>query len=404
MLTVGTRIKLVAFLLIGVSIIVYIGLRYADLGRLVGDRGYYVVKLDLADSGGIFTNAAVTYRGVSVGRVGPLNLTDSGVEVDLDINNSVRIPANAQAVVADRSAVGEQYVDLRPKSVTGPMLVDGSVVPQQNTELPIPVQDVLGSVDSLAGSVPTRSLQIVVDQLYTATDGQGPNLQVLLDTSSDLADAASQDIPNTSALLDNSRTVLRTQFDETDALDSFGRNAELLAQQLNTSDPDLRKLIATAPQAAGQLSGLLQDTQPDLGVLLANLLTTADLTLTRQSGIEQLLATYPTVVNDGSTAFTANGANVGLALTFFDPMPCTAGYGGTTYRNGLDTGASPPLNTSARCTLPAGSGIDVRGSAHAPSGGGVPQSTTNSPGAVDPLSGNDSSTNLSHLLGLTANP
>ncbi len=61
-----------------------------------------------------------------------------------------------------------------------------------------------------------------------------------------------------------------------------------------------------------------------------------------------------------------------MALTFFSPLPCTAGYGGTVYRNGLDTGPAPALNTSARCAAPASSGVDVRGSAHAPSGGGVP--------------------------------
>ena len=400
MLTVGTRIKLVAFLLIGVSVIVYIGARYADLGRLVGARGYYVVELELADSGGIFSNAEVTYRGVSVGRVGPLTLTATGVQVELDITDSARIPADVQAAVADRSAVGEQYVDLRPRTATGPTLRDGSVISQRDTQLPIPVQDVLGSVDSLANSVPTRSLRIVVDQLYTATNGQGPNLQVLLDSSSDLARAASADLPNTSQLLDNSRTVLRTQSDETAALNSFGQNAALLAHQLDQSDSDIRRLITAAPQAAGQLAGLVGDSEPSLGVLLANLLTTAKLTLTRQSGIEQLLVAFPTAVRDGSTAITANGANVGLALTFFDPMPCTAGYGGTTYRNGLDTGPGAPLNTAARCTLPASSGSDVRGSAHAPTGGGVPDPATAGGQSVDPLAADGAGTDLPHLLGL----
>src|SRR5262249_4143463 len=57
----------------------------------------------------------------------------------------------------------------------------------------------------------------------------------------------------------------------------------------------------------------------------------------------------------------------GVALTFFNPLPCTAGYHGTKIRNGLATSPGPPLNTGARCTSPASSGINVRGSAHAPS-------------------------------------
>jgi phospholipid/cholesterol/gamma-HCH transport system substrate-binding protein len=98
---------------------------------------------------------------------------------------------------------------------------------------------------------------------------------------------------------------------------------------------------------------------------------------------------------------TAKGANFGLALTFFNPYPCVTGYGGTTYRNGLTTtGPTPALNTGASCTLPPTSGVDVRGSANAPSGGSVPP-------AVQPDSGTGSiavpseSTDIAQLLGLS---
>ncbi|HET9895451.1 MAG TPA: hypothetical protein VFQ44_11025 [Streptosporangiaceae bacterium] len=59
-------------------------------------------------------------------------------------------------------------------------------------------------------------------------------------------------------------------------------------------------------------------------------------------------------------------------MTFFDLLPCAAGYGGTSHRTGLDTPPAP-VDADARCAEPGTSGIDVRGSAHAPSGGGVPQ-------------------------------
>ncbi len=74
-----------------------------------------------ANSGGIFTNAEVTYRGVPVGRVGDLTLTQDGVSVALMIDDSApQIPASAKAVVANRSAIGEQYVDLQPDTTRAP--------------------------------------------------------------------------------------------------------------------------------------------------------------------------------------------------------------------------------------------------------------------------------------------
>lgn len=373
MLTIGVRVKLIAFLVIGLTVTVYIGLRYADLGRYVGLPGYYVVRLDLADGGGIFTNAEVTYRGVTVGRVGPLNLTAGGVEVDLNIDDAApRIPVDVTAVVADRSAVGEQYVDLRPRIDAGPYLAAGSTIAQRDTRLPPRVQNVLSNLDDLASSVPLTDLRTVVDQLYDATAGQGPNLQTLLDAGNTLTTAANDDLPNTVGLIQDSQAVLATQNSESAALSSFGSQAELLAHQLASSDADVRRLIANTAPAADQVAGLLRDTNPALGTLLANLLTTSDVLVTRQGALTEALSVTPAALAAGSTVINVNGVSFGMALTFFTPPPCVAGYDGTTERNGLDTSPSAPLNVNARCTMPSSSGVDVRGSANAPNGGGVP--------------------------------
>jgi phospholipid/cholesterol/gamma-HCH transport system substrate-binding protein len=166
--------------------------------------------------------------------------------------------------------------------------------------------------------------------------------------------------------------VLATQIAESGALNSFATSAEQLAAQLKSADPDLRRLIIAGPQVGAQVADLLADTNPGLAVLVANLLTTSEVTLTRGQALDELLSVLPADIAAGSTVITSKGANFGMALTFFSPLPCTAGYGGTVYRNGLDTSPAPPVNTSAACTLPASSGVDVRGSANAPSGGGVP--------------------------------
>lgn len=373
MLTRLTRAKLVVFAVIAVLVMAYTGVRYAVVGRFVGLPGYYVVTVNLSQAGGLFPNADVTYRGVSVGRVGSLTLTSTGVQADLDVNNSAPpIPASTQAVVADLSAVGEQYLDLRPRTAAGPYLTSGSVIREADTQIPPPVTNLLSSVDALANSLPAGSLRTVVSELGQAFNGQGPNLQLLLDASYSFTQAASSNLAATTSLISEGQTVLATQQQETAAIETFATDSQLLAQQLDSSDSDLRRLITDAPLAAAQITGLLQDNDPDLGLTLANLLTASEVASTRQPALKELLSVLPAAVAVGNTVITSNGpASFGLSLTFFNPLPCTAGYQGTTFRNGLDLTPAPPLNIGASCTEPVSQG-EVRGSAHAPPGGGVP--------------------------------
>ncbi|OIV36027.1 ABC transporter substrate-binding protein [Mangrovactinospora gilvigrisea] len=406
MITTAIRLKNLLFILLAVVVLGYTGIHYADLGHLVGMRGYYTVHVDLAETGGLYTDADVTYRGVSVGRVGALHLTDDGVRADLHINSSAPpIPSTLHASVANLSGVGEEYIDLKPSAVGSPYLADGATVPEAQTSTPAPVTSVLRSVDALASSVPLDKLRTVIDEMDSVFAGHGEDLQVLLDTSSSFLKTADQQYPTGKALMTSGATVLDTQASEGDALRAFAAGTRSLSAQLDASDPDLRHLIASGPGAAQQVSALLRDVDPNLSVVLANLLTTSEVALTRQHGIQELMVQLPKVVAAGSTAINASGAHMGMALTFFDPLPCTAGYGGTTYRNGLTTSAGT-LNTGARCTASAKSGTNVRGSQNAPSGGPVPNPAQ--PGGAptwSPLSTAGTSTGattMSGLLGLEA--
>jgi phospholipid/cholesterol/gamma-HCH transport system substrate-binding protein len=377
MLTRSTRIQLVTFAVIAVLVIGYTGLHYANLGRLFGLRGYYTVQMDLANAGGIFPQADVTYRGVSVGRVGAVRLTSTGVEAELNISSSAPpIPADLSASVADLSAVGEQYVNLRPATSSGPYLTQGSVIPRDKTQLPLPVTSLLTSTNELANSVPLGALRAVLDNLATGFDGTSTSLQALIDGQNKLVRAAGAALPQTDTLIQDGQTVLATQNAEAASFRSFAASSRLFAAQLVSSDADLRRLFANGAPAAAQVAGLITDNAPTLGALIANLLTLSQITLTQGAALQETFSALPAAIAAGSTVITSKGARFGVALTFFNPLPCTAGYQGTKVRNGLDTSPGPPPNTNARCTSPASSGIDVRGSAHTPA-----------PAASSPLAG-----------------
>src|SRR5499433_3858344 len=228
MLKRSTRIQLVVFTVIAVLVMGYTAIRYANLGRLFGLRGYYVVHVELVRAGGIFPQANVTYRGVSVGRVGAVRLTPTGVEADLNISNSAPpIPADLQASVADLSAVGEQYVNLRPATSSGPYLTQGSVIPVRDTQLPLPVTSLLTSVDQLATSVPLGSLRTVLNELATGLGGTSTSVQALIDGQHKLVRAAGAALPQTDTLIQDSQQVLATQNAEAAAFRAFAANLRL---------------------------------------------------------------------------------------------------------------------------------------------------------------------------------
>ena len=356
------RIQLLAFGAITVLGIGYAGADYVGLGKSIVDPGY-TVQADFAQTGGIFTNAEVTYRGVPVGRVGGIHLDGTGVLVDLNIDHGTQIPADTIAVVADRSAVGEQYVDLQPKSDSGPYLTGSSTIQRANTRTPLPTTTLMVNLDRLVNSVNKQDLTITIDELGNAFNGTGPDLQRLIDSGNSLIKTAAANLPQTTALIQQLDTVLRTQVDEGSSLTSFSRDLAALTGQVRASDPDLRKVLDNGVSAAGELQNLLQTTQPTLGVLLGNLITTGQIVEARLPGVQQLLVTYPVVVAQGFTTVPGDGtAHFGLVLNLNNPQSCRYD---TTQRVPQDT-SYRPANTSVQCTAPPSSGTDVRGAQNVP--------------------------------------
>ncbi|SFQ80785.1 MCE family protein [Amycolatopsis rubida] len=365
------RIQLLVFFAIAVVSVAYAGGHYAGLDRIFGNRGYHVT-LKLADSGGVFVNSEVAYRGVTVGRVGAMTLTPQGIDVRLDIDSGgPDIPSALHAQVANRSAVGEQFVDLLPDRESGPYLADGAVIAQDRTSLPATPDSVLTHLDGLVASVHPESLKTVVDETYDAFAGSGPQLRKLLDSTSSLTATAAQYVPDTQGLLANSRTVFATQERQAQNITAFASGLKTIAGQLKSSDPAVRKVIDEAPQLSRQISDVLATSGTDLGVLFANSLTTAQVTSMRKDAIEELLVAYPVISAFSPTTSPDGTGHLGVVFNFFDPHSCTKGYEGTKQRPANDT-SDAPVNMNAYCAEPPGSPTEVRGAQNAPYAGKPP--------------------------------
>jgi phospholipid/cholesterol/gamma-HCH transport system substrate-binding protein len=330
----------------------------------------YTVVAHFEDSGGIFAGAEVSYRGVRVGQVEKLELTDAGVDVYLDIDNEYDdIPADAQALVGNRSAVGEQYVELQPQSDDKPYLKDASQIATADTRTPIPTQKLLGDISTTVESVDQQALQTTVGELGTAFAGTGQDLERLIDSGSSFIDAANASFDTTKALIRDGNTVLRGQIASAGAIRTFAKQLELFTGTLAGSDKDLRRVIDNGSATANELRRFLDDNKVDLAELINELVTTGEVVVRHLAGVEQLLVVYPYVVEGGFTVVARSpdtglyDAHFGMILTT-NPEICHAGYESTDRRPPQD-GDSRPMNMGAHCAEPP-TRSNARGAQNAP--------------------------------------
>ena len=117
---------------------------YLHLPAAVG-IGAYKVTANFVAGGGLYQNANVTYRGVTVGRVESVGLTNDGVVAHMRLNSGTPVPDNVTATVKSVSAVGEQYIDLvPPENPSSAKLRNGSNIGQDRTAIG---QDIAGLLD-----------------------------------------------------------------------------------------------------------------------------------------------------------------------------------------------------------------------------------------------------------------
>ncbi|MCH5644219.1 MULTISPECIES: MCE family protein [unclassified Gordonia (in: high G+C Gram-positive bacteria)] len=406
------KIQLIVFVIVGLVAMVYVGARYARLDKLAG-FGTYKVTAQMADSGGIFTNAEVTYLGVPVGRVGELKLTQTGVDVTLDLDSGgPEIPASAVAVVASRSAIGEQFVDLQPRSSGAPYLEDGSTITREHTQLPPPLEDVVASAIDFTSSIPVDDLHTVITELGKAFNGQSENLTRLVDSLSRLSRAGVENLGATVALIEDSNVVLATQAEQSDEILAWSRNINLITATLQSADPDLRRLLTTGTLAATQVSNLIQKNGGDIAKVVSDLsqvVRTIEPTSFAVSPTFAMLSalsagSYSPAPGDGQIHF-------GVVLETNNPASCTRGYEGTQAMIDRMKAQNPafnvhydefPFNTNAKCTVPFGNPTGVRGAERAKySNPAYPQPWDKTPKKdPDKLNLNPLATQLAILLGV----
>ncbi|GJO10054.1 hypothetical protein NJB1808e29_44870 [Mycobacterium marinum] len=369
MLTRFVRIQLAIFAIVGIVGVAVMAVWYIQAPTLLG-IGKMTVTLELPATGGLYRFSNVTYRGVQIGKVTALGLTSNGAKATLALDASPKIPADLRAEVRSISAVGEYYVDLRPRTDSPPYLHDGSVIARDRAVIGQPIGPVLDQTSALINSIPKGKLSTLLDESFNAFNGVGYDFGSLFDSSAQLSGDLNGIADRTRTLTEDSGPFLDAQAQTTDSIRLWARSLAGVSGQLANNDPQIRTLLERGPGAFNEASKLLDQIKPTLPVLLANLTTVGQIAVTYHASVEQVLVLLPPFTA-AIQSFLGTKNPVGLATGAFnliisDPPACTVGFlPPSQWRNPADT-TIVDTPDGLYCKLPQDSPIGVRGARNYP--------------------------------------
>lgn len=325
-----TRLQLSIFAIVTVLTVGAISIFYLHVPAAVG-IGAYNVNANFVAGGGLYENANVTYRGVTIGRVESVGLSNDGVVASMRLNSGTPVPENVTATVKSVSAVGEQYIDLvPPDDPSSSTLRDGSDIDQQHTAIGQDIAGLLTEADRLVSSVGDSRIQDLLRETFKAFNGSGPELARLIQSSRLLIDEANANYGQVSQLIDQVGPFLDAQIRSGDDIRSLSEGLARLTSEVANADPQLRAVLQTVPGATAEANETFAGIRPTFPILAANLANVGRIGVIYNKSIEQALVIFPALISALLTVAGGLPADEGAKLDFKihlqDPPGCSTGF------------------------------------------------------------------------------
>lgn len=287
-------------------------------------------------SGGVYEGSEVTYRGMRVGRVTTLDLTETGVRATVRLDASAKIPMDARPKVRSLSPVGEQYIDFQPRTDGGPYLADGSVVRGTAADIPTSLATAAINLDHLIQEIDPDALRTVLTETAAGLEGTEDDLQQLIVQGADLLDEFNAHWEPTERVIVNGGRLLTLGADLVPDFTAITRDAATFAAWLRDVDPVLARLLDKSPGQIEELRRLVRDVDGIMTDYLDPYITLADFIVAREPHLRALAESYPRGFKGLMSGIHGGAAHLNAFFEHYDHCPY-----GAVEREALDVTRHP---------------------------------------------------------------
>jgi phospholipid/cholesterol/gamma-HCH transport system substrate-binding protein len=350
-------IQALVFALISVVAIGY-GIRYVREDADVA--GGYVVVADVENARGLGPGVRVTYRGVDIGEIqdAVLDSDGRGVRLRLRIIDRVRIPVDSHARVVTSTALGDNRLDVRPESDSGPYLAEGDELSVPEDEQPPALEDLISSIEVSLRAIDPAALESVGDSVATALEGHGPRLGVMLEDTARLTAVLAERAPTLRGLVDDGLVTVRALAGRDAPISGAASVARDVTGQLARREDTLVYLLDRSPEAMLRAQQLLDTNREAAAGLLANSLVVTPVFRDRGPAWEEGLTQGERGLR--ALAGTVRDGRADFQLVATQGPVCVYPY------EARDVADESPPVTNLRMYCPPGQNLAQRGSRAAP--------------------------------------
>jgi len=169
-----------------VVVLAIAGIGYLTAAKSGSTQRSITVSAQFDEASGLYPGNAVEVLGMQVGTVESVTAKDSYVDVILNVDKGIQIPADVMAATISSSILTDRRVALSPPYTGGPVLENNDVIPLDRTRTPVGFDRVLATIDRLTAAMrgDGEGGGPLADLVNTGTQtaaGNGQNIKSALD-------------------------------------------------------------------------------------------------------------------------------------------------------------------------------------------------------------------------------
>lgn len=354
---------------------------------------------------GVYVKSDVRVLGVAIGRVTAIRPEGDTVRVDMEYDSSIKLPADAKAVVVAPSIVSDRYVQITPAYTGGPVLADRSTLDVSRTLVPLELDEIYAQIDKLNqalgpnGANKNGALADLLKVSAQNLDGNGQQLGTTLADFSKAVQTLSENRSDLFGTISNLQKFTTTIANSDATVRRFNADLADVASQLAAQRQDLATAVKQLSVALGEVSTFVRDNRDSLTTNVSQLAEVTKVLVNQKTALQEFLDTAPTALSNLQLAYNPasgtldtrdNGASFNESPGAVPALLCAIIRSSPQTAGALLSPANLPVNLPA-ALQPAATALAQQCAAMAggapPAGGGAAPATTPSPLGGLPLPG-----------------